>query len=232
MTEETPAQADEPEIPVRLVHLWLCDLCLDGKGGECHSPGCSLWLNRAPDLSLRDTPMVTVLDVEQQSVPLTGETPAQPAPGLVVATFGYDSCLTPDAVYATYIGTERLSVTVDYGRELPISEDEAEDLDARVHRALERELARYWQESAAPEACGGDGCPGCPGCWSPSDTPQPAPELAAAQARLRETAADNIRLRWQLERVREITDGASAGNLANTPRGRLAKAILSQLDGQ
>lgn len=68
MTAGTPAQADEPEIPVRLVQLWLCDLCLDGKGGECHSPGCSLWLNRAPDLSLRETPMVTVLDGEQQSM--------------------------------------------------------------------------------------------------------------------------------------------------------------------
>jgi hypothetical protein len=51
----------EPEIPVRLVRLWLCDLCLDGAGGECHTPGCSLWINRAPDLSLRNNPMVTIL---------------------------------------------------------------------------------------------------------------------------------------------------------------------------
>lgn len=40
------------------VTLWLCELCLTGKGGECHTPGCALWLNRAPDLSLADHPMV------------------------------------------------------------------------------------------------------------------------------------------------------------------------------
>lgn len=30
----------------------ICDLCLAGAGGECHVPGCILWLNRAPDLPL------------------------------------------------------------------------------------------------------------------------------------------------------------------------------------
>lgn len=32
----------------------LCDLCLDGAGGECHTPGCIMWLNRAPDLAIRE----------------------------------------------------------------------------------------------------------------------------------------------------------------------------------
>lgn len=50
------------EIPVRRVTLWLCDLCLDGAGGQCHTPGCALWINRAPDLPLRNSPMVTVHD--------------------------------------------------------------------------------------------------------------------------------------------------------------------------
>lgn len=49
-----------PEIPVHLVQLWLCDLCLDGAGGECHSPGCAMWINRAPDLPLRNNASVTV----------------------------------------------------------------------------------------------------------------------------------------------------------------------------
>lgn len=71
MTGVTAGQADEvevthdPEIPVRMVQLWLCDLCLDGAGGECHTPGCSLWINRAPDLSLRNNPMVTILAAQQ-----------------------------------------------------------------------------------------------------------------------------------------------------------------------
>jgi hypothetical protein len=31
----------------------LCDDCLNGAGGECHTPGCGLWMNRAPDLPIR-----------------------------------------------------------------------------------------------------------------------------------------------------------------------------------
>jgi hypothetical protein len=41
----------EPEL--RLVALWLCVRCLTGAGGECHVPGCALWMNRAPDLPVR-----------------------------------------------------------------------------------------------------------------------------------------------------------------------------------
>jgi hypothetical protein len=33
----------------RAVVLSLCGLCLHGAGGECHTPGCALWMNRAPD---------------------------------------------------------------------------------------------------------------------------------------------------------------------------------------
>lgn len=51
----------DPEIGVRLVQLYLCDLCLDGAGGQCHTPGCSLWLNRAPDIALRGNPGVTII---------------------------------------------------------------------------------------------------------------------------------------------------------------------------
>lgn len=36
------------------VVLTLCNLCLDGKGGECHVPGCALWMSTAPDLPIRD----------------------------------------------------------------------------------------------------------------------------------------------------------------------------------
>jgi hypothetical protein len=50
----------DPEIPVRLVQLHLCDLCLDGAGGQCHVPGCALWIKSAPDISIRD--LVTVIE--------------------------------------------------------------------------------------------------------------------------------------------------------------------------
>ncbi len=45
---------------LRTVTLDVCDDCLDGKGGECHTPGCVLWLNRAPDIPFRDHPSVTI----------------------------------------------------------------------------------------------------------------------------------------------------------------------------
>ena len=51
----------EPEIPVHLVQMHLCELCLNGEGGQCHTPGCALWINRAPDLSLRLSPFVKII---------------------------------------------------------------------------------------------------------------------------------------------------------------------------
>ena len=49
-------------VPVRQVLMRVCDLCLSGAGGECHSPGCALWLNRGPDLPLRGHPMVEIYE--------------------------------------------------------------------------------------------------------------------------------------------------------------------------
>lgn len=95
MTAVTPGQADEPEIPVRLVRLWLCDLCLDGAGGECHTPGCALWINRAPDLPLRGNPMVTIPECDDsgENCPAHSDLPyaaaAQPAPGGSEAAYLY-----------------------------------------------------------------------------------------------------------------------------------------------
>lgn len=48
------AMLPDGEIAVHGVAFMLCDPCLDGAGGECHVPGCAMWLNRAPDLPLRD----------------------------------------------------------------------------------------------------------------------------------------------------------------------------------
>ena len=39
---------------VTVENLLICTQCLDGEGGECHTPGCVFIWNRAPDLSLRD----------------------------------------------------------------------------------------------------------------------------------------------------------------------------------
>ena len=49
--------------PVRLrkVTIWLCEPCVNGEGGECHSPGCALWINRAPDIPVLDAMSVDEL---------------------------------------------------------------------------------------------------------------------------------------------------------------------------
>lgn len=58
---------------LRQVLIWICDACLDGLGGECHTPGCTLWLNRAPDLSLRNNPMVEIFE-SPGGAPFDGDT--------------------------------------------------------------------------------------------------------------------------------------------------------------
>ncbi len=32
------------------VSIRVCRLCAKGSGGECHTPGCGLYMNRAPDI--------------------------------------------------------------------------------------------------------------------------------------------------------------------------------------
>lgn len=52
-TEEPPRAEPVLEIVTGTFHI--CSACLDGAGGECHTPGCVLWLKRAPDLAIRDS---------------------------------------------------------------------------------------------------------------------------------------------------------------------------------
>lgn len=54
---------------LNLVKLVLCDRCLDGQGGECHSPGYCLSMNRAPDLPLRGNPRVDIQPVDELEGP-------------------------------------------------------------------------------------------------------------------------------------------------------------------
>lgn len=37
-----------------LVPVLLCGRCRRGDGGECHTPGCGLWMNRAPDIPVAE----------------------------------------------------------------------------------------------------------------------------------------------------------------------------------
>lgn len=44
------------------VVLTLCAWCIDGKGGMCHTPGCALIRNLAPDMSIRHSCHVETID--------------------------------------------------------------------------------------------------------------------------------------------------------------------------
>ena len=33
---------------VKLVQMWVCEACLNGKGEECHTPGCILYMHNSP----------------------------------------------------------------------------------------------------------------------------------------------------------------------------------------
>lgn len=35
-------------------HVAICAPCLDGVGGECHTPGCLFWMSSAPDIPIRE----------------------------------------------------------------------------------------------------------------------------------------------------------------------------------
>lgn len=39
---------EDDEIPLHRIVLYVCQLCLDGAGGECHVPGCAYWMKDAP----------------------------------------------------------------------------------------------------------------------------------------------------------------------------------------
>lgn len=46
--------------PLNKVTLYMCSLCLDGAGGECHVPGCVFWMMQSPEISIRER----ILDFE------------------------------------------------------------------------------------------------------------------------------------------------------------------------
>ena len=34
---------------LRRVTLDICEPCIEGAGGECHTPGCAFWMRMAPE---------------------------------------------------------------------------------------------------------------------------------------------------------------------------------------
>lgn len=53
--------AQHPEPRLRRIVVWMCEACIEGEGGECHTPGCVLWINRAPDMGISNHPCFELL---------------------------------------------------------------------------------------------------------------------------------------------------------------------------
>ena len=56
------------------------------------------------------------------------------------------TCLTPDAQYSTSIGGDTIKVSVKLPFDLELSKDKSEDLEARLHYAVEKELASLFEK--------------------------------------------------------------------------------------
>lgn len=53
-------------------------------------------------------------------------------------------CQTPDAQFHTHITNRSVSVTVDFGKKIPLNIEESELLEANLHNAIELVLSRYY----------------------------------------------------------------------------------------
>lgn len=72
MNEQTSEfQAQEPQ--VHRVAISLCQLCLDGKGEECHTPGCALFLHNSPGHPIYAEFYEIIVASEQDQKPAEGE---------------------------------------------------------------------------------------------------------------------------------------------------------------
>ncbi len=61
------------EIDVQEYVIWLCDLCVKGAGGECHVPGCAMWMKSAPDVPLTLARVDTSHEIHVDVCPDCGE---------------------------------------------------------------------------------------------------------------------------------------------------------------
>jgi hypothetical protein len=51
MSGTAPERESQP-LALARVTLVLCTACLHGFGGECHTPGCAMWMSTAPDVEI------------------------------------------------------------------------------------------------------------------------------------------------------------------------------------
>ncbi len=59
MTKAESNEKGMEEAKAESVLVWLCNLCLDGAGGECHVPCCILFMKDAPRVPIRELTIKT-----------------------------------------------------------------------------------------------------------------------------------------------------------------------------
>ena len=53
---------------IKRIEIDICEACLDGKGEECHTPGCALWLHRV-DLPIHPEMYKVIAEYEEKEEP-------------------------------------------------------------------------------------------------------------------------------------------------------------------
>lgn len=54
-------------------------------------------------------------------------------------------CKTPDAIYSSDIGSDEISMSVKLPMKLSLTKDESEELEAKLHYAIEKVLAPFFK---------------------------------------------------------------------------------------
>lgn len=55
-------------------------------------------------------------------------------------------CQTPDASFSMHLTSTYMDVSVDFGRSINLTQQQAELLEANIHNALELVLAPYYRD--------------------------------------------------------------------------------------
>lgn len=85
----------EGDDDVQPMILNICRRCRAGEGGECHTPGCNLWLNRAPDIPL-ESDLTRQERIEAGAVELEVPTQGRRAVDVAECVLIAAGCITPE----------------------------------------------------------------------------------------------------------------------------------------
>lgn len=142
---------------LQAVHLTLCHACREGAGGECHTPGCSLWMNRAPDLPVssdfgsdRHSVQRDVEDFHRVVVGIPdSDTPAIRRPDLRASLLAEETRDTLEAITGREVLITITSVPTPAGPDLVAAIDGMCDILGVVYGTASEfgiDLAPFWDE--------------------------------------------------------------------------------------